>query len=56
MKDSLKSARHTGNKTVQDPSGKNASQAKSDHGVDLKKGYDVISRPGALEKPDKVRK
>ncbi len=41
---------------VSDPSGKHASSAKSEGGIDLKKGYNVLSRPGALESGKGARK
>lgn len=44
------------NKTVQDPGGKDASDTASRAGVDITKGYDVISRPGVLESPTGPRK
>lgn len=43
-------------KPVSDPPGKNASSAKSEGGIDLKRGYNVLSRPGALESGKGARK
>lgn len=39
---------------VSDPPGKNASAAKAEGGIDLKKGYNVVGRPEVLGKARKA--
>jgi len=41
-------------KPVTDPPGKNASSTKSEGGIDLKKGYNVVGRPEVLGKARKA--